>query len=158
MKQVLAIILVVIAADPASACECIRVLTRPPAREDVLRDASVAFVGWPVAVTCVEEGGQVVAFDYVFEVAEAWLPSKKRVTVRTSFSTCGYLFESDKRYLIIGSGDAPATVTRCSNTGPAKDATETLTLLGEPLRRFRRASPPRSTVTVIPACIDSHVR
>lgn len=124
----------------------------------MLKNASVAFVGWPVSVRCVFEGEDVVAFDYVFEVADAWLPVARRVTIRTGFSTCGFVFEPDVRYLIVDDGTGTPTVSRCSETGPENSVTAVLSLLGKPVRRYRRRHAPRSGVTVMPACLMALAR
>jgi len=142
-------------AGDTLACECLRIVTDPITRDDVLRGASVAFVGWPVSVSCILDGQNVVAFDYVFEVSETWLPASKRVTIRTPLSTCGLLFGPGVRYLVIGYGTPPPSVNRCSETAAEADAQATLALLNKPLQHFPRTRSPRTKVTLVPRCVTS---
>jgi hypothetical protein len=154
-RRLLLLFATLLAAMPnsvASACECIRM--GPDTRESLLRGASAAFIGRPVSVICVYDGSRVVAFDYVFEVSRAWLPIQRQVTVRTPFSTCGFLFEARNSYLVIGYGKRRPVVERCSATAPEADSAALVSLLGKPEWRFRQRRRPPNRMKTTPECLS----
>lgn len=153
MNRFLALSLCVAFARSALGCSCI--LPEPTKREDVLQAADVVFVGRPVSVTCVVEGSEVKAFRYEFVVERSWSgPMRRRQSVRTELSTCGFMFEPGKSYLISASGAAQLAVSRCSYSGEADSSKMYIALLGQP--RFVNGwswLPRRRFDGFVPACL-----
>jgi hypothetical protein len=153
MNRFLALFFCVVLTHSALGCSC--VLPEPTKREDVLHAADVVFVGRAVSITCVVEGDEVKALRYEFVVERSWSgPMTRRQSVRTELSTCGFMFEAGKSYLISANGAAELAVSRCSYSGDADSCQMYLALLGKPrFVNFWAWLARRRFSSVVPACL-----
>lgn len=117
--------LTVATSGPALACRCTE-----PHDAAAYRDAHAIVRANVVRVTgnAVGPGGAVA----VLAVEEAWKSAvRERIEVETS-TTCGYLFEAGKDYLVYlrtGGASAPYTTRKCMGNRPLADAQQRLNWL-----------------------------
>jgi hypothetical protein len=143
----LALSLVVLLPDCASACSCTALPGTPQERAGKALSGSTAvfsgevveFEKPPPATTMVEGtimgimGGGGPKATATLRVSEVWKgPRQQTVTVSTEADSgmgCGYPFEKGREYLVYATGKDPS-VSLCSETKPLSEASADLEALG----------------------------
>lgn len=149
--KILAFALLLTLTIPAYPCSCVQVGN--DTRETLLSHEAV-FVGWPTRVECIYQNGDVVAFRYDFAVSRSWKSAPHRhVSVTTPFSTCGFLFEPGRSYVITADGSS-LSVGRCSPSGDEDSSAKVIAILGHPARTHKWWRTPRfNTASLVPMCL-----
>ena len=124
-----AVALVALLPDCASACTCAREPGIPEQEraERALDRATVVFAGEVVDVS----GGEPATVS--FRVSEVWKgpsPETLEVTTSSQASACGYPFSEGRKYLVYADGKKMG-VSGCGRTTPLSEASADLEVLGD---------------------------
>lgn len=131
LAAALAVIVVVAMPVPALACACAPIVEVPGRSRPVSFDGEVAIF----SATVVEQS--LLKGTVTLLVEQVWKGNlTEQITMRTigfegSMTTCDWLFEMGKTYLIFGLGDSIETMRaeKCTFTAPLVDAGRALELL-----------------------------